>query len=153
MIDCTDVEVPAAESYKAVTDLRDDLKLMMDYPELYLRDLDMAYASNVGLQMESIGRRDGRIYFHGRELELDILKESYQRSISSEWEVAMIYGSSGICKSMLSNKFAEHVTARREGNMSDGRSGVFLSGCFDKLQQSQPHSMPLALRLMIISCG
>ena len=42
------------ESYKAVTDIRDDLKLMMDSPEVYLRDVDMIHASSVGLEMESI---------------------------------------------------------------------------------------------------
>eukprot|EP00984_Skeletonema_dohrnii_P005089 scaffold1791_cov56-Skeletonema_dohrnii-CCMP3373.AAC.1 len=39
---------------------------------------------------------------------------------------------------MLSNKFAVDVTSRRDGRINDGGSGVFLSGSFDKLQQSQP---------------
>ncbi len=131
MLDCTSSDVTADESYKAVTNIRDDLKLMMDSPEVYLRDLDMMHASSVGLQMRNIGRKgnSGHASFYGRKSELKMLKESYQRSISSGCEVAMIYGSSGIGKSMLSNKFAEHVSAR---------SGVFLSGSFDKLQQSQP---------------
>eukprot|EP00984_Skeletonema_dohrnii_P018221 scaffold8454_cov74-Skeletonema_dohrnii-CCMP3373.AAC.1 len=138
MIDRTNEGATGDESYEAVTDLRDDLRLMMDSPEVYLRDLDMTHASTVGLQMESIGDKDGRTYFYGRELELATLKESYQRSVSSGCEVAMIYGSSGIGKSMLSNKFAEDVTSRRDGHIHDGGSGVFLSGSFDKLQQSQP---------------
>lgn len=91
---------------------------MRDCPEAYLQDFDMVYAFNVGLQMESIGRKDGHIYFYGRELELDILKESYQRSILCECEVAMIYGSSGIGKSMLSDKFTERVTCRRADNLN-----------------------------------
>eukprot|EP00984_Skeletonema_dohrnii_P019052 scaffold9047_cov76-Skeletonema_dohrnii-CCMP3373.AAC.2 len=138
MIDRTNEGATGDESYETVTDLRDDLRLMMDSPEVYLRDLDMANASTVGLQMGSIGDKDGRTYFYGRELELATLKESYQRSVSSGCEVAMIYGSSGIGKSMLSNKFAEDVTSRRDGHIHDGGSGVFLSGSFDKLQQSQP---------------
>eukprot|EP00984_Skeletonema_dohrnii_P004673 scaffold1639_cov104-Skeletonema_dohrnii-CCMP3373.AAC.3 len=138
MIDRTNKGATGDESYKAVTDLRDDLRLMMDSPEVYLRDLDMTHTSTVGLQMGSIGDKDGRTYFYGRELELAALKESYQRSVSSGCEVAMIYGSSGIGKSMLSNKFAEDVTSSRDGHIHDGGSGVFLSGSFDKLQQSQP---------------
>ncbi len=131
MIDCTkNGGVTGDESYEAVSDVRDDLKSMMDSPDVYLRDLDMTHASNVGLQMESVGGRDGCTNFYGRELELEMLKESYHRSLSSGCEVAMIYGSSGIGKSILSNKFAE--------TMKDGGGGIFLSGSFDKLQQSQP---------------
>eukprot|EP00984_Skeletonema_dohrnii_P005090 scaffold1792_cov94-Skeletonema_dohrnii-CCMP3373.AAC.1 len=138
MIDRANEGATGDESYETVTDLRDDLRLMMDSPEVYLRDLDMSHASTVGLQMGSIGGKDSRTYFYGRELELATLKESYQRSVSSGCEVAMIYGSSGIGKSMLSNKFAVDVTSSRDGHIHDGGSGVFLSGSFDKLQQSQP---------------
>eukprot|EP00986_Skeletonema_menzelii_P001844 scaffold501_cov145-Skeletonema_menzelii.AAC.1 len=136
MVDCaSNGGVTDDESYEVMKDVRDDLKLMMDSPEIYLRDLDLTHASNVDLQMESIGCKDGRTSLYGRESELEMLKESYQRSISSGYEVAMIYGSSGIGKSTLSNNFAEYVTAGRAGS---GGSGVFLSGCFDKLQQLQP---------------
>ncbi len=140
-IDCTNNGGFAVdESYETMKDLRDDLKLMIESPETYLReihlqDFDMTYSANVGQQIESIGigRKDGHTLFYGRESELEMLKESYERSLSSGNEVAMIYGPSGIGKSMLSDKFAEYVR-----NMNDGGSGVFLSGGFDKLQQSQP---------------
>eukprot|EP00985_Skeletonema_marinoi_P015575 scaffold8087_cov141-Skeletonema_marinoi.AAC.1 len=86
MIDRTNEGATDDESYETVTDLRDDLRLMMDSPEVYLQDLDMNHASTVGLQMGSIGGKDGRTYFYGRELELATLKESYQRSVSSGCE-------------------------------------------------------------------
>eukprot|EP00985_Skeletonema_marinoi_P007031 scaffold3085_cov127-Skeletonema_marinoi.AAC.2 len=109
------------EAYEFVSEVRDDLKLMIDCPNLYLQDVDLAKATNVGLQF---GRS-----LYGREAELQTLKECFQRSISNECEVAMICGTSGIGKSKLSQEFARSVT-------EDGGS-IFLSGRFDKLE-SQP---------------
>jgi hypothetical protein len=115
------------ETYKSMTDVRDDLKMLMDSPNLYLRDIDIIHASNVGLQFESTP-------LYGREAELETLKESYHRSIlSSECEVAMICGTSGIGKSTLSREFAAYATAR-----SGNGGAIFLSGRFDKLQKAQP---------------
>uniref|UniRef100_A0A7S2L2X7 Orc1-like AAA ATPase domain-containing protein n=1 Tax=Skeletonema marinoi TaxID=267567 RepID=A0A7S2L2X7_9STRA len=122
------------DTYKSMTDVRDDLKMMMDTPDLYLRDIDIIHASNVGLQFEGIGDREGHTPLCGREAELETLKESYHRSILGESEVAMICGSSGIGKSKLSQEFAEYVTTRS----SHVGGCVFLSGRFDKVQQAQP---------------
>ena len=122
--------VAGDESYETMSDIRDDLKLMIDSPDVYLRDTDMSHDSNAFLQIENAGVGDVCNSFHGRELELEVLKKSYQRASSSGDEIAMIYGSSGIGKSMLSRKFAEHVSERGDG--------VFLSGSFDRLKQSQP---------------
>ncbi len=122
------------DTYKSMIDVRNDLKLLMDTPNLYLRDIDIIHASNVGLQLEGIRDGEGHAPLCGREEELESLKESYHRCISGDKEMAMICGSSGIGKSKLSEEFAEYVTTR-PGN---GDSCVFLSGKFDKVQQAQP---------------
>jgi len=108
------------EAYEFISEVRDDLKLMIDSPNIYLQDIDLAEATNVGLQFGSS--------LHGREAEMQALKESYQRSISSGCEVAMICGTSGIGKSKLSEEFAR--SAEESGS-------IFISGRCDKLQ-SQP---------------
>eukprot|EP00984_Skeletonema_dohrnii_P034871 scaffold33898_cov222-Skeletonema_dohrnii-CCMP3373.AAC.1 len=119
MVDSVDGD--NGEAYGLISDVRDDLKLMIDSPHVYLHDFDLAKATKVGLQFGSA--------FYGREAELRTLKECYQRSITSECEVAMICGTSGIGKSKLSREFARYVN-------EDGGS-IFLSGRFDKLE-SQP---------------
>lgn len=123
------------DTYKSMTDVRNDLKMLMDTPNLYLRDIDIIHASNVGLQFEGIGDGEGQhTPLCGREKELESLKESYHRCISGEKEMAMICGSSGIGKSKLSQEFVEYVT----NPPGRGDGCVFLSGKFDKVQQSQP---------------
>lgn len=109
------------EAYEFISEVRDDLKLMIDYPNVYLQDIDLTKAANVGLQFGNS--------FYGRESELKVLKECYQRSISIECEMAIIGGNSGVGKSKLAREFARSVN-------EDGRS-IFLSGRFDQLQ-SQP---------------
>ncbi|KAL7431919.1 hypothetical protein ACHAXM_002874 [Skeletonema potamos] len=64
-----------------------------------------------------------------REAQLQALKECYQRSTSSEFEVAMICGPSGVGKSKLAREFFLSV--------SKDYDGIFLSGRFDKVE-SQP---------------
>ena len=108
------------EAYEFISEVRDDLKLMIDSPNVYLQDIDLAEATSVGLQFGSS--------LHGREAEMQALKESYQRSISTGCEVAMICGTSGIGKSKLSEEFAR--SAEESGS-------IFISGRCDKLQ-SQP---------------
>eukprot|EP00984_Skeletonema_dohrnii_P023648 scaffold12752_cov68-Skeletonema_dohrnii-CCMP3373.AAC.1 len=115
-------------TYGLISEVRDDLKLMIDFPNLYLQDVDLLKAVNVGLQF------GGSLY--GREAELQTLKECYQRSISSECEVAMICGASGIGKSKLSREFARSVN-------DDGRS-IFLSGRFDRLESQPLHAISSA---------
>ncbi len=67
--------------------VRDDLKMLMDKPDLYLRDLDITHISDISLQLETSSHT-----CFGRETELEALKESYHRSISIECEVVMISG-------------------------------------------------------------
>eukprot|EP00984_Skeletonema_dohrnii_P010473 scaffold4074_cov85-Skeletonema_dohrnii-CCMP3373.AAC.2 len=129
MIDSVDGDANEnGETYGLISEVRDDLKLMIDSPNLYLQDVDLAKAVNVGLQF------GGSLY--GRETELQTLKECYQRSISSECEVAMICGTSGIGKSKLSQEFARSVN-------EDGGS-IYLSGRFDKLESQPLHAISSA---------
>jgi predicted ATPase len=125
------------ETYNTISEVRDDLKLMMNYPHLYLRDLDIAHATNVGLQFEAVGDRDGRIPLYGREFELEKLKGSYRRSILSGREVAMIIGQSGIGKSKLSEEFTYYLTAISKSRDDKGEN-ILLSGRFHKPQESHP---------------
>lgn len=127
------IDATGDESYTTMSAVRDDLKMLMDKPDLYLRDLDITHVSDIGLQFET---SSGHTCF-GREAELEALKESYHRSISSECEVVMISGPSGIGKSMLSSNFCQYITL---GNVNDddvGSGGIILSGGFDRLQ-AQP---------------
>eukprot|EP00985_Skeletonema_marinoi_P017803 scaffold9853_cov153-Skeletonema_marinoi.AAC.1 len=57
---------------------------MIESPNSYLQDVDLAKAVNVGLQF------GGSLY--GREAEMQTLKECYQRSISSECENIFLSG-------------------------------------------------------------
>ena len=116
-------------TYEFISEVRDDLKLMIDSPHVYLHNFDLAKAANDGLQFGSS--------VHGREAELQTLRECYQRAISSEFEVAMICGTSGIGKSELSREFA------RSAKEEDG-GGIFLSGRFDKLQSQPLHAISAA---------
>ena len=115
------------EAYEFISEVRDDLKLMIDSPNVYLQDIDLAEATNVGLQFGSS--------LHGREAEMQALKESCQRSISTGCEVAMICGTSGIGKSKLSEEFAR--SAKESGS-------IFISGRFDKLQSQPLHAISSA---------
>jgi hypothetical protein len=122
MIDCVIGDSHGiGDPYEFISEARDDLKLMIDSPNVYLQNIDLAKAANVGLQFGSS--------MYGREAELQTLRECYQRSISSkcESEVAMICGTSGIGKSKLSREFAR--SAHQHGG-----SIILLSGRFDKLQ-------------------
>jgi len=123
------------EAYQCVTDVRDDLKMMLDSPNKYLSDFDFVNAS---IQWESDGEKvvGGCPILFGRDAEIEALKESYHRSITSECEVAQIFGPSGIGKSALCDKFAEYATARSDDGCATGC--IYLSGRFDRLQQSQP---------------
>ena len=135
MIGSTTEDSHDNEAYQCVTDVRDDLKMMLDSPEKYLSDFDFVNAS---IQWESDGEKvvGGCPILFGRDAELEALKESYHRSITSECEVAQIFGPSGIGKSALCDKFAEYATARSDDGGATGC--IYLSGRFDRLQQSQP---------------
>ena len=134
MIDSTEdyVSDNDGEAYAFISDVRDDLKAMIDSPQEYLQDIDLAKAANVGLQFGST--------VFGRGAELQTLKECYRRSISSECEVAMICGTSGIGKSELSWEFERSVN--QDGD--NGSGSIFLSGRFDKLQSQPLHAISSA---------
>ncbi len=112
------------ESYQFISEVRDDLKLMIDSPDAYLRDIDLVQAAYAGLQFGTS--------LHGRETELQALKECYQRSISSEYEVAMICGVSGIGKSKLSEEFIRYAHES---------SSIVLTARCDKLQSQPLHAV------------
>ena len=129
MLDCVNNDDDAHSdfdetSYEFISDVRDDLKLLMDSPELYLHDIDLGEAANVGLQFGTS--------LHGREEELKALNECYQRSISSSCEVAMICGLSGVGKSKLCEEF---IRSANEGG------SIALSGRCDKLQSQPLHAI------------
>ncbi len=112
------------ESYQFISEIRDDLKLMIDSPDAYLRGIDLTEAVNVGLQFGDS--------LYGRRAEMQALQESFQRSISSECEVAMIRGTSGIGKSKLSEEFIRYATES---------GSTVLSGRCDKLQSQPLHAI------------
>jgi hypothetical protein len=120
----------SGEAYDFISEVRDDLKLMIDSPNVYLQDVDLAKAANVGIQFGSS--------LYGREAELQALRECYQRSISSECEVAMICGTSGIGKSKLSSEFVRSANEDGDGGI------IFLSGRFEKVQSQPLHAISSA---------
>ena len=127
------------EAYMSMTDVRDDLRALMENPDLYLRELDIAHASRVGIQFEDgVGGEGDRTSFYGRDAELETLKGCYHRAISGECDVAMISGPSGIGKSKLSEEFARYVTAQSGTSGIGGVRGLFLSGRFDRLHKDRP---------------
>jgi predicted ATPase len=128
------------ETYMSMIDVRDDLKALMENSELYMREVDIAHASRVGIQFEDgVGGEGERTSFYGRDAELETLKECYHRTIAGECEVAMISGPSGIGKSKLSEEFARYVTTQSgSAGIGGGVRSLFLSGRFDKLQKDQP---------------
>ena len=124
MLDCTNGTLSGEDSYQNMSDVRSDLRLMLDNPNTFLRDLDMTKLSTTGLQFIE------KTMF-GRNIELSSIKDAYRRSISGESELVTISGTSGAGKSLLANEFGKFVS-------SDG--GIFLSGKFDQLQQGKPLS-------------
>jgi len=124
MIGCADgTRKDKEETYLKMSDVRDDLRLMVDKPLIYLRDQDMGMLSTTGLQIGST--------MFGRDAHLSTVQEAYHRSVSSDSELAIISGVSGSGKSLLANEFGKYV-------LSNG--GILLFGKFDQLQQGKPFS-------------
>ncbi|KAK1744367.1 putative AAA ATPase [Skeletonema marinoi] len=124
MLDCTNASRFSGEdSYQSMSDVRSDLRLMLDNPNTFLRDLDMTKLSTTGSQFIE--------KMFGRNVELSTIKDAYRRSISGDCGLVTISGTSGTGKSLLANEFGKFVSA-------DG--GIFLSGKFDQLQQGKPFS-------------
>ena len=111
------------EAYRDMSDVRDDLQLMLDKPSIYLYDQDMGRFATTGLQF------GGTLF--GRKAELSTITDSYRRSAVGKCESVVISGKSGTGKSLL---------AVEAGNYVISNGGVMLSGKFDHLQQGKPYS-------------
>jgi hypothetical protein len=123
MVEGANGTISKDETYRNMSDVRDDLKLMLDKPAIYLYDQDMGSLSTTGLHCGD------RVF--GRNAELSTIIEAYRRSISGESELVTISGQSGTGKSLLACEFGKYV-------MTSG--GILLSGKFDQLQQGKPFS-------------
>ena len=125
MLGCINGNLSGGDAYQNISEVRDDLQLMLDKPAIYLYDQDMILLSNAG------GLQFGETMF-GRNAELSSMKDAYRRSVSGDNElVSIISGPSGSGKTLLAYEFGNHV-------ILDG--GMFLSGKFDQLQQGKPFS-------------
>ena len=123
MLDSTNDALSGEESYKCMTDVRDDLQLMSEKPTIFLHDQDVGRLSITGLQFNNT--------VFGRSSELSAMKEAYRRSVSGAGELVIVSGVSGSGKSFLASEFGKYVS-------SDG--GILLSGKFDQLEQGRPFS-------------
>jgi predicted ATPase len=109
--------------YRDMSDVRDDLQLMLDKPSIYLYDQDMGRFATTGLQF------GGTLY--GRKAELSTIIDSYRRSAVGESTSVVISGKSGTGKSLLAAEVGKYVSSN---------GGILLSGKFDQLQQGKPFS-------------
>ena len=123
MLDCVNGDLSGREAYRTMSDVRTDLKLMLDKPDRFLYDMDVEKLAVTGLQLNEA--------VFDRTMEFCDLHNSYMRSISGENEFAVIVGPSGIGKTVLANRLGSFASA-------DG--ALFLTGKFDQLQQSTPFS-------------
>ncbi|KAL7491484.1 hypothetical protein ACHAWT_001521, partial [Skeletonema menzelii] len=127
MLDAADADGNARlgreDAYRDVSDVRDDLQLMLEKPSIYLYDQDMRRLSTTGLQF------GGTLF--GRKAELSTIIDSYRRSAAGGSESVVISGKSGTGKSLLAVEVGNYV-------ISNG--GILLTGKFDQLQQGKPFS-------------
>eukprot|EP00984_Skeletonema_dohrnii_P004011 scaffold1374_cov133-Skeletonema_dohrnii-CCMP3373.AAC.2 len=123
MLDCANGNPSGEDSYHNMSEVRDDLQLMLDKPTIYLHDQDIGRLSTTGLQC------GGTVF--GRNAELSTVKDAYRRSVSGGSELVIISGASGSGKSLLVYEFGKYVSAG---------GGIILSGKFDQLQQGTPFS-------------
>jgi hypothetical protein len=136
MLDCKRTELIGADSYNCMSDVKKDLKLLLDFSEIYLNNLDLGVACRIGIQMD-----DRIARWYGRDTEFKSLQKAYHRSISHQCDVAIICGQTGLGKTSLAEEFTRYAQmGDKENNI---KACVFLGGKFDKLHQSQPLS-PIA---------
>jgi hypothetical protein len=116
MLDGANGAISKDETYQNMVEVRDDLRLMLDKPLVYLHDQDMGSLSVTGLQF------GGKVF--GRKAELSTIIDAYRRSVSreSESELVTLSGQSGTGKSLLAFEFGKYV-------LSSG--GIFIFGKFD----------------------
>ena len=122
MLDCGNGDLSGEDAYQKISDVRDDLQLMLDKPAIYLHDQDMGKLSTTGIQF-------GETMF-GRNSELSSMRDVYSHA-TSFGEMVIISGPSGSGKSLLAYEFGKFVLSK---------GGIFLSGKFDQLQQGKPFS-------------
>lgn len=124
MIDSINGDFCGDGAYQRMSDVRSDLLLMLEKPDQFLRNLDLEKLSVTGLKINET--------VFGREGEFASLQQSYHRTIStSSSEFAIISGPSGTGKSVLASRLGRYIVAN---------GGIFLSGKFDQLKQSEPFS-------------
>eukprot|EP00804_Cyclotella_cryptica_P025420 CCRYP_017200-RA/>CCRYP_017200-RA protein AED:0.17 eAED:0.17 QI:0/0.83/0.57/1/0.83/0.71/7/325/1615 len=124
MIDCINGDFSGDQSYSKLSDVTSELKLMVEYPDKFLRDLDVSALSMTPLSLnETVFVRDD---------EFASLQCAYRRSASGSPEIALITGESGTGKTWLANRIGRYIVSNR---------GVFLQGKFDRLHRTQPFSV------------
>ncbi|KAL7464104.1 hypothetical protein ACHAXS_004440, partial [Conticribra weissflogii] len=121
MLDNVNGDIMGDESYRRMTDVRNDLKLMIENPERFLLNIDVEKICKTGLELKDT--------IYGQQKELCLLKNWYKRSNSRSDGFAIIAGPSGIGKTVLANQFEEFVSSEE---------GIFVTGKFDQLQQATP---------------
>lgn len=133
MIHCSQGDFSKDETYSTMADVKKDLKYMLEYPDIYLYDLDLKDACASGLHMDD----DGML---GRDAEFASLKELYlSSSVPNGCGCAIVSGTDGVGKTTLQNKVINYAksSSRDERERKDC---VILTGKFDKVSQSQPYS-------------
>eukprot|EP00984_Skeletonema_dohrnii_P009090 scaffold3431_cov157-Skeletonema_dohrnii-CCMP3373.AAC.1 len=123
MLDIVDGRLMGEDAYRDISDVRDDLQLMLDKPSIYLYDQDMGSLSTTGLQF-------GDTLF-GRKAELATIIDAYRRSALGESESVTISGASGTGKSLL---------ALRRGRMLFQAAEFFYLGSLINLSRAN-HSV------------
>ncbi|KAL3800901.1 hypothetical protein ACHAW5_002052 [Stephanodiscus triporus] len=91
------------EAYRAMSDVRCDLQLMLDKPDRFLHDMNLEKLAVTGLQLNEA--------VFGREMDFSALQDSYMRLISGVNECGVIVGPSGIGKTVLANRLGSFASA------------------------------------------
>eukprot|EP00804_Cyclotella_cryptica_P019506 CCRYP_006657-RA/>CCRYP_006657-RA protein AED:0.02 eAED:0.02 QI:170/1/1/1/1/0.75/4/900/1170 len=123
MIDCINGDFMTNDSYTEMSQVTNDLQLMIDKPSIFLHDLDCAKLSLTGLEL------DDNVFV--RDHEFASIQGAYQRSLSGSPELAIITGMPGTGKSTIANRFGDFISVS---------GGLFLRGKFDQMQQVKPLS-------------
>jgi PAS domain S-box-containing protein len=126
----------AEDRYQTISGLRHDLQMCRSL----VRD---GHTDGLG----AIGLHDRRGVFeipqklYGREAEVRVLMEAFERAAAGQCEMALVAGYSGIGKTAVVNEIHKPVTARR---------GCFIVGKCDQYRRNVPYSSLIqALREMI----
>lgn len=124
MIDCINGDFSGDESYSNISQVSYDLHLMLEYPNVFLRDLDVSTLSLTPLTLKEA------VFI--RNDEFVSLECAYRHSASGSPQIALIAGESGTGKTWLAN---------RMGRLIVSNGGVFLHGKFERLHIGQPFAV------------